>query len=422
VNDNGNLDLDVLTSRLASFDELGLRVAIVDGVVARFVCDWSPDSSAPLDGRMHDYGKVAFGSFLLPGALVAAWLKGEGRSVLQSFRLPELQPSTSFHREPSRGLWNPKPWQWPHTRHEIYARPEQPLNEQGFMVARDDSRSFKDLTTAALHYLYDVDQPRSPASLPGPTGVIRIADTRGRISKVELSTTKAVFGVTGAKGGRIELSSGSVNERHNVTADGNYIFELPDGLPDEGLVLLTLKGDWVDNRWLGRRSGMPSDATVAATDIAVQVKAQILLGEGSQTEFKQKLPEKGSNRESLLKTVAAFASEAGGLVIVGVGEKGQEKEGELIGVTDAPRLSDSLVDLIRREVVPEPAFEVGIVEVDGRTLVAVSVQPDGRIHGIHPDQPRFFVRRGASTFPAQYAEIAAAFAATQATPRSRLFH
>lgn len=389
--------------------------------MARFVCDSSPEPHAALDGRFHDYGKAVFASFLMPGALVAAWLAGEGRSVLESLPLPALQPSTNFHREPSRNRWNPRPWGWPHTRYEVYARPEQPINDYGFMVARDDSRSFKDFTTAALHYLYDVDQPRSPASLPGPTGVIRIADTRGRIAKVDLSTTKAVFGVTGAKGGRLELAADSVDERHEVAGNGEYAFELPDGLPDEGLVLLTLGGDWLDYRWLGRRSGLPSDATFAEGDFAAQVKAQILLGEGSQTEFKQKMPERGPNRESFLKTVAAFASEAGGLVIVGVGEKGQDKEGELLGVTDAPRVRDGLVDLIRREVVPEPTFTLEIVDVDAQTLVVVSVQADGRPHGIHPDQPRFFVRRGASTFPAQYTEIEAAFAAIRATSRSRLF-
>lgn len=420
--DSGTSDLSGLFDRVSPSDEIALRVASIAGRVSHFVADCVPAAGTNVDGRLHDYGTVQFASFLVPGAFLVDWLRGNPKSILERFQLPDLNGTVAYRREPSRAMWNPASWPWPHTRYEISPQLDSRQSFHGFLIARDDSRSFKDYSTAGLHYLYGVDEPRSPNDLPSYLGVIRLVDTRGRITSVVLSATRAKFGVSGALGGRIELASPTISSAQAITEDRDYPFDLPDGLPDECLVLLTNSGDWIDYRWLGRRMGTPSDATIEPADFPAQVKAQILLGEGPQTEFKLKMPDKGPNRESLLKTAAAFASDSGGLILVGVSEKGQANEGEVVGLADAANVRDSLVDLIRRVVIPEPNYDVSVVTVDGKDLVVIGLQADGRPHGIHPDRIQFFVRRGASTFSAQYGEIEAAFvsAASRTGQRRRL--
>jgi hypothetical protein len=411
--DSGGLDLRTLQDHLDKLPDMTVRLLVTGGRVARFVVDW-PDGDLS-DMGVADYGEVTFLTLSLPGRTVAGWLAGQSLDTSGAWPLPELAEQAQLYREPSRSMGNP--WSWPRTRFEVHPRDGEPrVDVGGFLIERRGGRTFRDLASAASHYLYCDEQRWHTSQLPSIFGMIRVADRRGRISKVQLSATRVVIGIEGNTGGRVELASDTTNTAQAVSTSGDHVFELPEGMPETCLVLLTSGGDWIDYRWMGSRTGYPSDATYEPADLVTLVKTQILLGEGPVTEFKLMLPAKGPSKDPLLKTVAAFASGEGGTILVGVGEKGQANEGEIVGVTEPPRVRDALVDTIRRTIYPEPAFDVQIVDVDSVSLVIVTVKADGHIHGVNPDRLAFYVRRGASTFPAKYEEIKASFAAGGGRP------
>lgn len=97
---------------------------------------------------------------------------------------------------------------------------------------------------------------------------------------------------------------------------------------------------------------------------AEELARRIAEGEGKTLEFKRGLP----GDAKLARTLAAFANTRGGLLLIGVGDRG-----ELFG---APRPRESLAEVRRvaRESV-EPPLEVqgGIVTLEGERIVWCSV-------------------------------------------------
>jgi len=95
-----------------------------------------------------------------------------------------------------------------------------------------------------------------------------------------------------------------------------------------------------------------------------ELARRITEGEGKTLEFKRGLP----GPPKLARTLAAFANTRGGLLLIGVGDRG-----ELVG---APRPRETLATL-RRIAAEwlEPALELqaGVLELDGVRLVWASV-------------------------------------------------
>lgn len=95
-----------------------------------------------------------------------------------------------------------------------------------------------------------------------------------------------------------------------------------------------------------------------------EVMALIAEGEGKRLEFKRGLP----GDAKVARTLCAFANTRGGLLLIGVGDRG-----ERVG---APRPRATMAALRRiagERLEPELAVAVGSVLVDGRTLVWCSV-------------------------------------------------
>ena len=95
-----------------------------------------------------------------------------------------------------------------------------------------------------------------------------------------------------------------------------------------------------------------------------ELARRIAEGEGKTLEFKRGLP--GSPK--VARTLAAFANTRGGLLLIGVGDRG-----ELVG---APRPRESLATLRRiaaEWVEPALALQAGVVELEGVRLVWASV-------------------------------------------------
>src|SRR5713226_6559602 len=98
--------------------------------------------------------------------------------------------------------------------------------------------------------------------------------------------------------------------------------------------------------------------SIEPPDMATQIQALIAGGEGQAVEFKQDIPE---DKEQMLKTMAAFANDQGGVVILGV----KDKTGELTGLKeDAGRKQDDIRHMIRTTMVPEIDVRFEVCEIE----------------------------------------------------------
>lgn len=141
---------------------------------------------------------------------------------------------------------------------------------------------------------------------------------------------------------------------------------------------------------------------------------QLLLsgGEGPTVEFKRQLPADNSReaKRSALKTIAAFATGAGGTVLYGVDDATAEPVGLETASMPVERQRDRLVNMIRDCIDSEPSYDPQLADIDGKTLLVLQVHAGGRgAFALFPEHPEFYVRRGASTFRARQEDIAAAF-------------
>lgn len=181
---------------------------------------------------------------------------------------------------------------------------------------------------------------------------------------------------------------------------------------------LWLKRDaaWLDYRLLAA-PGM-TDEQLAAAGIAIEhpavdeqalIEALIYGGEGPTVEFKGALPDPTSKRPNPWKTVAAFANGSGGMIVFGV----DRDEATVTGIeaADPQGARDRLGQVIRSRVIPTPDFDIALYTVDAEQVLVLTVQP-----GVSPpyavvdsdarDRPQYYVRRGASTYPAQPSDLA----------------
>lgn len=97
---------------------------------------------------------------------------------------------------------------------------------------------------------------------------------------------------------------------------------------------------------------------------ADELLRRIESGEGARLEFKRGLP----SPEKVARTLAAFANTKGGLLLVGVGDRG-----EVLGCHDPEAASAALREIAAFRVEPAARVEVNIVECRGAAVVACQV-------------------------------------------------
>jgi len=410
----GGIDLSEFKARIAERDFDVRAVVMREGDSLRlklFVADALPSSR--IRPSLHDYSDVLFIGDRVRGSVLGSWFDThEGAVAGTRFAVPELQPQVNWTIEEGHGRNGPRELLWPHMRYTLYPPGgNQAVNRYGFVIGRDGSPAFPDFERAALYYLYGAVGDRWLNTLPTDLGTIRIADTRAWFRRVHLglaALTATVAGVE-AVGSRVELSAPPTLVSRTVGKSGQVRLRLPNGIPNQGVLILSREGECRDFRYVGVGYGIQPDQSVdrGIPEPEEQFMSSVLQGEGPTIEFKERLPRGGKQALSLplLKTVAAFASASGGVVLFGVGEKGREKEGEVIGLDDDIGAEEALQNLVRNQIDPGPDVEIVKTTVDGKAVVAMFVKADGRVHGVFPDRPQYFIRRGSTTFPARVAEM-----------------
>lgn len=404
-----NISMPELFAQLTTHDRvtycLMLRRAESNWILQAMMTDTHAKRKAQF---VYDYGHVAFLGGTKTGAQVASWLRNlKGRVSNFKFTIPKLQDNIFSDRWPS------------HTRQDLFLRLPHPFSihhlhimgradyQQDFNpLVKSGCPSFPTLSDAAHRFLYGLQyQPgnRQPDDI-----IIRFARTEAWLDMVRLDPTAISVTVLGTNvsGTRLELSVGSdLRFDKTLRRPGTRKFSIIGGLPDRVWIVLSRGDTWLDYRDVNLRGGSSSDGAVSlpAPDICTQIKGLIERGESDTREFKQEISREKSS--TFLKTVAGFANGSGGVILFGV----VDETGEVKGIRgDLQQQKDRITNMIRDTVVPQPEVKIAHCTLNGKRIIAAFVtEGDSPPYGLDAAKPRFYVRRGATTFPANQSEIRA---------------
>jgi predicted HTH transcriptional regulator len=130
-------------------------------------------------------------------------------------------------------------------------------------------------------------------------------------------------------------------------------------------------------------------------------------GEGPTIEFKIQLPSTPAARVKVARTVAAFSNGAGGTVVFGINDDGTPAP---LGENQARGALDSVANWVRDLVAPVPGFDVTAEAAPGGDGFVVALSVDAGAtppYGVEPAHPRYYIRRGATTFDATADQVRA---------------
>jgi hypothetical protein len=206
----------------------------------------------------------------------------------------------------------------------------------------------------------------------------------------------------------LELSTATGNQGQPAAEPGVYRFELPHGLEHDSLLILRRKDQWLDLRTFPAPAfGRARDASVVWEQPGPDLEILLAAGEGQHLECKREAP-KDEARKKMLKTIAAFASQDGGTVLIGV-----EDDLQITGLPDAGNVDKQtlqVVNMIRDTIEPVPPYTTRVIDHDGRKVLAVEVSGGGQMHAYRNGaRLEFYVRVGPNTVPARHHEVAAGF-------------
>lgn len=408
--DNGQTTLSTLLRTLAR-KPLVVRAAIErkpKPTLRTMVVDLLP--APPFVGRpLSDYGGVVFIETALTAERLARWLKkGRARVGQLLFTVPKAQEHVSWSRHPSRAAHGPIDLCWPIKQYSLYS-PESPNTQSaaGFLIA-DGLPTFTQFEEAATYYLYADARARAQA-LPSGLGVVRVADTRGYIDRIHVGAASLTLSLLGDQivGARCELLGGSARQEKVIGKSRRIRIPLPDGLSADRMLMLSAGRDWLDYRFLSRRTQFEdrSDISFDPPDLSTQVALLAQAGEGPTVEYKSVLPTDRSHKEKFAETVVAFANTGGGTIIFGIAPDGPE-ETKVVGLAPFHEPLDHLARILRDRVSPDPRVQMTACQVGEKDLVAVFVPTAADpFFAVNTAPPQFYVRRGANNFPATLSEI-----------------
>lgn len=359
---------------------------------------------------VYDYGHVAFVGGTTAGSRISSWLKKlKGKVGNFSFVIPKLQNNVfsdrySSHTSRSTFLALPQPF----SVHRIFISGHSEYKHDYEPLVKAGCPSFRDLgDAAASHLLYGL--PHVRGNREPDDIIVRVAHIEAWIELVHLHQSAVSITVTGThiNGTRLEIS-GEPFERFEVKLrkPGVRRFSFPRGLPQQLFIILSRGDRWLDYREIDLRGNPESLGKNVVSDPAddcAQIEGLIERGESETREFKREVS--NDKKATFLKTVAGFANVSGGVILFGV----INGTGEIVGVAgDVNDQKDRVINLVRDTLVPQPKLRITSCKIKGKQVIALFVEEgDSPPYGLYPDKPVFYVRRGATTFPANQADIRA---------------
>lgn len=403
--------------------DAALRLSECDKVWIRLVADLSREheevfrlevttaSSPPgFTDASWDYGTTWFTAASLPGATAAEWItSGVVQLDGRTFGL-NIAETASYERLPAHIDHDRPPLHWPYTR-VTFAQAQGHWNrpDTGRFLVAPDAPSFPSYDMAAEVFFHGQRLPNSFHHSDLVT--IRFIDTSARLARFAFALSALDVYIEGdrAAGCRVEFVADDASWSQLADRSGRATFDLPTGIPREWWAVVSRGYQWLDYRHIspyGRPNltgvELPSDELDPADELA----AIMLNGEGATTEFKRQLPASRDERRKVARTVAAFANGDGGVILFGI----DSDEVTIVGIRSLlPAARDQLNNIVTDIVTPRPQVEVRAYEADGHLVIGLHVGPGIEpLYGVDPANPRYYVRRGASTFPARPDDVAAA--------------
>lgn len=365
--------------------------------------------------RAWDYEDVVFRSFETDGQTAAAWLRkseltGDGLSV----RLPSVPEghTLQWQRRASRQAYGVfETLEWPLTAYHLAGQPL--ATGPGFGSLIGAGPSFVRFAEGVASFFGVSLGPGGSVDNMSP--MFQRQDLSGRIVRVRLEPSEIEVTVEGAAlaGATVELASASPGPTHTLAgndAEQTVCFALPGGLPPGAWIVLKRGTAWLDRKFINYPNTINPDPGVeVAVEPMTEVMAIISSGEGAAVEFKSVVPAaRTALREKVCRTIAAFANGDGGRVLFGV-----EDDGSITGLgpEDIRAECDTVTRFIADTVTPRVHFTVTAVSMElggGRTIPVIVVAVDQGTdppYGVNPADPRYYIRRGATTFPASADQV-----------------
>lgn len=365
------------------------------------------------------YQQLAFASGVLPARDLTALVSQEPSAGLAvggiEGRAPGARGPANWTRRPGFASHDRLPLPWPVTEYTL-----APLNHDRQLphgiLAGSSCPSFLESTSAWRAFFEGNFSLDATANPPSHLAVLRSVDDAGWLGPIKVGPDELSAEVRGnqVEGCELELFGTSGRSTQRLDRPGTVTFPLERGLPPNAWLWLKRDTRWLDYRVIDPRSawaGEPGRASVEfdlPSEPQANIEALLAAGEGPQVEFKRQLPETAEQKRKVFKTVAAFATGDGGTVVFGM----DPDELTVTGLDGEPRkLRDQLYDLVNRIVIPPPPVTADCHEADGQTILVLGVGPGpDPPYGIavdkgSRDKPEFYIRRGASTYPAQPADL-----------------
>lgn len=408
---NGQTDTAVLVAMLSERAVVNARLALVaDAQQWQLYHGQVTLDDTPLTERVWRYSTASFVELRLPGPTVAALLRGDEQDIHGLHVVTPAPPPSSASTSRLRGRqeWDRVTMPWPRTEWTINrdANTLQP----GHDLLVGDGPSFLNFDQAHSAFLHQ----RPHDSNAGRSDLWRIVlpQRAGWLSQITIGPDLLTAVVDGEAldGAVLELSWPADNECQSVDGGGAYRFALPHGLAHDSLLMLRREDQWLDWRHFPAPTyGRARDASVVWEQPGPELELLLANGEGKHLECKQEVPE-GDSRKKMLKTIAAFASQDGGTVLIGV-----QDDLQIVGLpgSNVDKQVLQVVGMIRDHLEPVPSYESRVIDHDGKKVLAIEVSGGSQMHAYRNGaRPEFYVRVGPNTVPARHHEIAAGFRQT----------
>lgn len=362
-----------------------------------------------------DYDEAMFLSFIRSGSKVAEWPRAAAVAVDDVvIKLPTVQEGQTTQwwqyssRTTSAGL---ETLDWPFVSYQLGYQPLKNGPGSGNLIGRGPS-FVRFAQAAASFFGFPLG---TGGSVDHIAPVYRKQDLSGRITKVRIGAADLEVHIEGnaLEGTVVELASDEPGPSEPLSGDREQVvrFPLSGTLPSGAWIVLKKASRWIDRKFINYPHTLTADPGVEmVVEPVTELEALIAGGEGTTVEFKSEIPEAGAPlRTKVCQTVAAFANGEGGWVLFGVAD-----DGSITGLpagTDDAKACDTVTRFVTSTVTPLPSFSIKAIRVEGeesKTVVLLTVESgDAPPYGVTPAKPVFYLRRGATTFPASSDQVRA---------------
>ncbi|HUY08009.1 MAG TPA: ATP-binding protein [Candidatus Dormibacteraeota bacterium] len=416
--EQGQLPRDEVIKLIESQEALWTRIA-----ASRIGDEWHESlmevTSAPMPPRWTpkrwDYEQAVFVSSETTGAEVADWLRKDAALLHDiEVKLPTVQQGQTVQWWQWAGAATNAAYEtlaWPCKSYQLVPQSLAAGVGSGALIGQGPSFvRFAD--AAARFFEMALGVGASVDHLP-PT--FRLQDVAGRIAKILLGATEIQVTVEGDSlgGMALELASDAVGPIETLSGERNQTvrFPLPNGVPAGAWVVLKQDFCWIDRKFINYPYTAADPGVEVVVEPMTELQALVSGGEGDAVEFKSDVPVQGSDtRRNVCRTVAAFANgSSGGQVLFGVRD-----DGTIIGLpggSNVKEACDTVTRFVTSMVTPLPDFSIQAVQIEADPPAAVIVltvesgsEPP---YGVQPANPQYYVRRGATTFPASADQVRA---------------